>query len=170
MSSKERDQLNLAQSVSQFLSTNTHPIQQEFAICWGWGSSIGSGRGALQSWLHSYCGQMGLEVPVSTGGFVQSQPSGKGQGKKHLTPPAAIHAGKCAAGIITTRHTKGPIALSTLRADAQQIILLWGKPIFILLMIPDTLPSHCTLACGSTSTRVFNRHHWLISATHITDN
>lgn len=42
MSSKERDQLNLAQSDSQFLSTNTDPTQQEFAICCVWGFSIGT--------------------------------------------------------------------------------------------------------------------------------
>lgn len=82
MSSKERDQLNLAQPVSQFL--NTDPTQEEFAIGWVWGFSIG--RGALQSWLHSSCRHIGLEAPVSTGGFEQSQLSGKGQIKKHLTP------------------------------------------------------------------------------------
>lgn len=39
---QERDQLNLAQSDSQFLSTNTDPTQQEFAICCVWGFSIGT--------------------------------------------------------------------------------------------------------------------------------
>lgn len=83
MSSKERDQLNLAQSASQFI--NIDPIQQEFAIGWVWGFSIRTCRGVLQSWLHSCYRYIGLEAPVSTG-FVQSQLSGKGQGKKHLTP------------------------------------------------------------------------------------
>lgn len=34
MSSKERNQLNLAQSVTQFLSATTDPTQQGFAIFW----------------------------------------------------------------------------------------------------------------------------------------
>lgn len=93
-------------------------------------------------------GQTGPAGPVSVGGFAQSRVSGKGQDNEHRDcsslPPAAIHAGKCAAGIIITRHTKGPIALSTLRAVAKEIILLQGKTIFILLMIPDTLPSATT--------------------------
>lgn len=59
-------------------------------------------------------------------------------------PPAAVHTGKCATGIIITRHTKGLIALCTLRAVAKEIILLQGKSIFILLMIPDTLPTATT--------------------------
>lgn len=175
MSSKERNQVNLAQSVSQFLSTTTDPTQQGFAICWVWGCQLELEEVLCRAGCTA-TGHIGLEVPVSTGGFVQSQVSGKGQDKKHLTPccsflpPAAIHAGKCAAGVIKTRHTKGPIALSTLSADAQQIILLQGKTVFILLMIPDTLPGCCILACGSNGTRVFNRHHWLVSATHIRDS
>lgn len=85
MSSKERNEVNLAQSVSQFLSTTTDPTQQGFAICWVWGCQLELEEVLCRAGCTA-TGHIGLEVPVSTGGFVQSQVSGKGQDKKHLTP------------------------------------------------------------------------------------
>lgn len=80
--SKGRNQPNLAQSISWFLSANTdpHPAEICYLLCLGlveWNLN-------RQSQLHSYR-QTGPAVPVSVEGFTQSRVSGTGQDNERLT-------------------------------------------------------------------------------------